>query len=64
MYLKNDTDAAFHAVSCDTSFDNDCRMVVLTIFDEAGFALTIRVPEYLMASMTGQFMRERLFGLH
>jgi len=65
MYLKNNAaDEPFVATSCSTSFENDCRIVVLRVFDDKGFALTLRVPEHLMASVTGQFLRERLFGLH
>lgn len=61
MYLKN---APFVVVECKTSFENDCRMVVLDIEDDMGGRLQVRVPEHLMASVAGRFMRERLFGLH
>lgn len=61
MYIKN---AAFIVAECKTSFENDCRMVILDVQDDLGGRLQVRVPEYLMAAVTGQFMRERLFGLH
>lgn len=61
MYIKN---GPFEAAGCKTSFETDRRMVILDIHDEMGMRLQVRVPEYLMAAMTGQFMRERLFGLH
>lgn len=61
MYIKN---APFVVAECRTSFENDCRLVTLDIQNEEGFRLQIKVPECLMAAVTGQFMRERLFGLH
>ena len=65
MYLPNEKEQLpFVAVSCVTTFDNDNRVVVLNIYDDLGLQLTIRVPEGLMADVTGQFLRERLFGLH
>jgi hypothetical protein len=33
-------------------------------FDTAGTSVLLQVPEHLMADITGQFIRERLFGLH
>ncbi len=65
MYIKNEKPGQpFTAASCTTSFDNDCRMVILDIYDDLGIAHQVRVPEGLMATMTGHFLRERLFGLH
>ena len=61
MYIKN---SPFVVAACKTSFENDCRMVILDIQDEMGGRLQVRVPEGLMAVLTGQFIRERLFGLH
>ena len=61
MYTKN---APFVAVDCKTSFETDGRMVVLEITDHFGAVIQVKVPECLMASVTGHFMRERLFGLH
>ena len=64
MNRGNNAGRPFEACACDTSFDNDCRMVVLDIYGECGGRLRLRVPEGLMAAMTGHFLRERLFGLH
>jgi hypothetical protein len=64
MPMRNNAGKPFTASACDTSFDNDCRMVVLDVYSDCGARLRLRVPEGLMAAMTGQFMRERLFGLH
>lgn len=61
MYIRN---APFVAVECKTIFENNGRTVLLEITDDLGAVIQVRVPECLMASVTGQFMRERLFGLH
>lgn len=61
MHKRN---AAFVVTMCKTSFENDARMVILDIQDELGRWAQVRVPEGLMATVTGQFLRERLFGLH
>lgn len=61
MYIKN---GPFEAAQCKTSFENDRRIVILDIYDEMGMRIQVRVPECLMAAVTGTFMRERLFGLH
>lgn len=61
MHIKN---APITAAACNTSFENDSRIVILDIVDDLGARIQVRVPECLMASITGHFMRERLFGLH
>lgn len=61
MYIKN---APFVVVECRASFENDSRLVILDIEDDMGGRLQVRVPEHLMACVTGQFIKERLFGLH
>ena len=61
MHRKN---APFVVAACRTSFESDARMVILDIQDDMGRWAQVRVPEGLMAAVTGQFMRERLFGLH
>lgn len=54
----------FVACACEASFDNICGVVILDVYNKAGARFQLRVPEGLMASMTGHFLRERLFGLH
>lgn len=61
MYIKN---SPFVVVDCETSFENDCRMVVLDVHDKDGARLRVKLPECLMAAITGQFLKDRLFGLH
>lgn len=61
MHIKN---SPFVVVECRTSFENDSRLVILDIEDDLGGKLQVRVPECLMAIVTGQFLKERLFGLH
>ena len=63
MYIKNEPQP-FVASACVTTFDNEARMVVLTVYDDIGTMMQIRLPECMMASVTGQFLKERLFGLH
>ena len=64
MPRGNNAGKPFVACACDTSFDTDCREVILDVYSECGGRLRLRVPEGLMASVTGHFLRERLFGLH
>lgn len=61
MYVRN---APFVAVECKTKFENDGRTVLLEITDDLGAVIQVRVPECLMATVTGKFLKERLFGLH
>lgn len=61
MNVKN---VPFVVAECFTRFEDDHRMVILDIEDGAGGRLQVHLPECLMATVTGQFMRERLFGLH
>jgi hypothetical protein len=64
MPRGNNAGRPFIASACDTSFDNDCRMVVLDVYSDCGARLRLKVPEGLMATVTGHFLRDRLFGLH
>jgi hypothetical protein len=64
MTRGNNAGLPFEAYSCDTTFDSNCRVVILDVYNDAGTRFRLRVPEGLMAAMTGQFMRERLFGVH
>lgn len=61
MYIKN---APIIVAEWRTSFDNDSRTVIFDIHDDQGGRVQIRVPEGMMAAATGQFIRERMFGLH
>jgi hypothetical protein len=60
LYRPN---SVFDAVSCRVNFQNTGRLVLLT-FETDNTRLWLRVPEPIMADITGQFLRERLFGLH
>lgn len=64
MNKGNNAGRPFDAFACNTTFDSDCRVVILDVYNAAGTRFQLRVPEGLMASMTGHFLRERLFGLH
>jgi len=57
------SNAIFQAVACQLTFDTRNRVVLLTISSEDG-RTWINMPESLMANVTGQFIRQRLFGLH
>lgn len=53
----------FDAVSCRVNFQTSERLVLLT-FESDNARVWLRVAEPIMADITGQFLRERLFGLH
>jgi hypothetical protein len=57
------TNSVFQAVSCRVSFEPQKRIVLLSL-DSAEGPAWVNIPEHLMADITGQFLRERLFGLH
>lgn len=54
----------FTAIDCDIQFCKYQRNVLLSITDASGAQLSVSVPDPIMASMTGQFIKIRLFGLH
>lgn len=54
----------FTADNCDISFCNDRREVLLNITDASGAQLSLSIPDAIMAAMTGEFIKIRLFGLH
>lgn len=55
---------AIIAETCNVSFHNDSRVVILDIQDTRRVSVELRMPDHLMAHIAGQFMRVRLFGLH
>jgi hypothetical protein len=57
------TNTVFQAVTCRVTFETQGRIVLLSLHGAEGQAW-VSIPEHLMADITGQFLRERLFGLH
>jgi hypothetical protein len=55
--------SVFDVVSCRVNFQTEHRLVILT-FDTDSARVWMRVGEPIMADITGQFLRTRLFGLH
>lgn len=60
IYLRN---SLFEAKSCELDFEKNGRMVRLT-FEDLTSRIIVRATESDMASLTGQFIKQRLFGLH
>jgi len=61
IYIPNE--AGIDAISCSVTFQTHGRLVLLT-FENDSARLWVRIPEHVMAEITGQFLRKRLFGLH
>jgi hypothetical protein len=61
IYISNE--AGIDAISCRVTFQTHGRLVLLT-FESDGARLWARIPEHIMADIAGQFLRQRLFGLH
>lgn len=57
------TNTVLEPITCSIQFQNAERLVLLKFEADAG-SLYVRIPEYVMADLTGRFVRERLFGLH
>jgi hypothetical protein len=54
----------FTADSCNIAFCKDRREVMLHITDASGAQFSVAIPDALMATITGEFIKVRLFGLH
>ena len=60
IYARNHI---FEAKTCSLDFERHGRFVLLN-FEDAISKLIVRATEADMAAMAGNFIKQRLFGLH
>lgn len=49
---------------CELGFHNNSRTVLLNFSEGGVVRVSLRVPDHIMAQVTGHFIKVRLFGLH